>query len=141
MVAAALPDRLILYDGVCGFCNRAVGWVLRADRAGRFRFATLQGPTAAAILARHPELAADVDSILYVRQDDGREAVSSRCDAVFAICAELPGWWRACSWLRWLPRRLTDPAYRYFAAHRYRWFGKYDKCPSPSPAQRDRFRD
>ncbi len=115
--------------------------MLRADRDGRFRFAPLQGPTAAAILARHPELTADVDSIVYVRQDSGREAVSWRCDAVFAICRELPGWWRVCSWLRWLPRMLTDSAYRYFAAHRYRWFGKYDECPLPAPAQRDRFLD
>ena len=82
-----------------------------------------------------------MDSIVYVRQDSGREAVSWRCDAVFAICRELPGWWRVCSWLRWLPRMLTDSAYRYFAAHRYRWFGKYDECPLPAPAQRDRFLD
>jgi len=138
---AALPDHLVLYDGVCRFCNDAVAWLLRVDRKGVFHFAPLQGPTAAAVLARHPQLAADLDSMLYVRQIDGRERVDCRADAVFAICAKLPGLWKIGAWLRWLPATLTDAAYRYFAANRYRWFGKYDACPLPSAEQRARFID
>src|SRR5208282_2040504 len=33
---------VILYDGVCGLCNRGVRFVLKRDRKGVFRFASLQ---------------------------------------------------------------------------------------------------
>ena len=45
-LASAPALEVIFYDGHCGFCHRAVRWVLKRDPAGtRFRFAPLQGPT------------------------------------------------------------------------------------------------
>jgi predicted DCC family thiol-disulfide oxidoreductase YuxK len=43
---------LMLFDGLCGFCNRAVQWVVRRDYADRFRFVPQQSPLAGAILSR-----------------------------------------------------------------------------------------
>jgi predicted DCC family thiol-disulfide oxidoreductase YuxK len=37
---------ILLYDGVCGLCNRLVQFILRRDRSGVFRFASLQSPFA-----------------------------------------------------------------------------------------------
>lgn len=140
-VASVLPERLVLYDGVCRFCNRTVAWLLRVDTEGLFRFAPLQGPTAAALRARHPELPSDLDSILYVRRQGATEHVTWRSAAVLAICRDLPGAWRWLAALRWLPAPLIDAGYRYFASHRYAWFGKYEQCPLPSAEQRARFFD
>jgi predicted DCC family thiol-disulfide oxidoreductase YuxK len=137
----AQPEQLILYDGVCGFCHRAVRWVLRADRAGRFRFAPLQGRTAEELRRRHPELPRALDSIVYVRRVGGEERLFRGAEAMFRICGELPGAWRLVARLRWLPRSWTEGAYRVFARHRYRWFGRFDTCLLPSPAERARFLD
>ena len=131
---------VVLYDGLCGFCDVSVQWVLRADTAGRYRFAALQGDTAAAILARHPEVPKDIDSILLVEPDGaGGERVSWHSTAIFRLCAGLPGPWRALSWLGILPRFLTDLGYRLFARLRYYVWGRRESCRIPSPGERARF--
>ena len=134
-----LPPRLVLFDGVCGFCDRAVRWLLERDRFEQLHFAPLQGETAAALRRRHPEIPEDVEAIVYVETDASGERVHLRSDAVFRVAAELAGPWRRLAWLRWLPRSLSDWGYRVFARHRYRLFGKRDACSAPRPDERARF--
>lgn len=136
---ARLPPRLVLYDGVCVFCNRSVQWLLAADRDARLCFAPLQGATAAALRRRHPEIPGDVDTIVYVETADGQERVSLRSEAIFRIYAALELKSRLTPWMRRLPRWGMDLAYRLFVRFRYRIFGKLDACPVPSAKQRDRF--
>ncbi len=130
---------IVLYDGLCGFCDASVQWILRSDRAARFRFAALQGETAAAVLARHPELPVSLDSLLLVEEDEGEERVFWRSAAVLRICAGLPGFWRALTWFGVLPRPLTDLGYRALARVRYRVWGRRQSCRIPSEAERARF--
>jgi predicted DCC family thiol-disulfide oxidoreductase YuxK len=137
--AAALPPRLVLYDGVCGFCTRAVQRLLTADPDGRLHFAPLQGTTAAALRERHPEIPDDIDTIVYIETADKDEYVSLRSEAIFRIYEALEVKSRLTSWLRLLPRSWTDIGYRLFGHVRYRLFGKLDACSIPSPEQRDRF--
>src|SRR5215468_7406206 len=112
--AAALPPRLVLYDGVCGFCTRSVQRLIAADPDGRLHFAPLQGTTAAALRERHPEIPDDIDTIVYVETTDGGECVSLRSEAIFRIYAALEVKSRLMSWLRLLPRSCTDLGYRLF---------------------------
>lgn len=135
----ALPPRLVLYDGVCGFCDGAVQWLLAHDPAGRLHFAPLQGEAAAALRRQHPEIPEDLDTMVFVESDGGSSRVYLRSRAIWRTCAELAGPWRWLAWLRWLPQALSDAGYRYFARNRYRWFGRLDACRIPSPAQRQRF--
>jgi len=136
---ATLPPRLVLYDGMCAVCNRAVQDLLKIDRGGVLRFAPLQGETAAAVRRRHPEIPPDLDSIIYVEATDQGERVSWWSDAAFRIADAVDMRSVALACLRRLPRRLTDLAYRVFARLRYRVFGKLDVCPLPSPEVRARF--
>ena len=133
------PPRLVLYDGVCGFCDAGVRWLLAQDDRGRFRFAPLQGATAAALRERHPEIGDSLDSIAYVDASDGSERVHLRSEAVFRILAELDPPWRWLAMLRCIPRPLTDLGYRIFARLRYRVFGRLEACRAPTPAERRRF--
>ena len=128
---------IVLNDGDCGFCQGWVRRLLDADRAGRFHFAPLQGTTAAELRRRHPDIPPDLDGIIYVDRSDGRERVWWRSEAILRICAELGGWWRVASWLRWLPRGIVDLGYRAFARNRHRLVGA--TCELPSPAVRARF--
>ena len=130
---------LVLYDGVCGFCDRTVQWLLDVDHSRVLTFAPLQGDTAAAIRTRHPEWPGDLDSIVLVEGSGSDERVSFHTRAVFGICARL-GWpWRALGLLRWVPSFVADPFYKAFARVRYRIFGTLDACRMPRPDERARF--
>ena len=133
----ALPARIVLYDGVCGFCNGSVRWLAARDRDARLHYAPLQGETAAALRARHPEISTALETIAFVEDDRGVWRESS---AVFRVLRELPAPWRWLAALRWiLPHAVWDAAYRGFARRRYRWFGRLEACPIPPAELRARF--
>ncbi len=139
--APATLERLVLFDGLCGFCDRAVRWMLAHDREGRLHYAPLQGATAARLRERHAEIPVDTETLVYVDASSGEECVYLRSEAIFRLCAELDRGWRWLSWLRWLPRGLTDLVYGAFVRRRYRLFGRLDACRVPAPHERARFLD
>ncbi|HLV86404.1 MAG TPA: DCC1-like thiol-disulfide oxidoreductase family protein [Candidatus Sulfotelmatobacter sp.] len=142
---------ILLYDGVCGLCNRFVQFILRRDRNAIFRFATLQSPLAARILARHGAIATDLETV-YVAVNfdpsgpDGEtppdELLLGRSDAVHFVLLNLSTFWRVMARLLGiLPRSLRDWGYGVIARNRYSIFGRYDTCPIPDAATRNRFLD
>jgi predicted DCC family thiol-disulfide oxidoreductase YuxK len=137
---AATVDLLVLYDGVCGFCNGMVRYLLKIDREGRVFYAPLQGETASRIRARHHDITDSLDSIVLVKGfDSPAESVLLASDAVLTVLGELGGRWRLLSGLRVIPVRIRDFIYGFIAANRYRWFGKYETCPIPDSTVQDRF--
>ena len=131
---------VLLYDGVCGFCNRMVQFVLRHDREKNFRFASLQSAFATRVLAKKGVDASDLNSIyIVVFREDG-DLMLKRSDAVVFVLEELPGVWPAVGRaLRSVPRTLRDWGYRVIARSRYQLFGRYENCPIPSESDRERF--
>jgi predicted DCC family thiol-disulfide oxidoreductase YuxK len=138
-----MPHPILLYDGVCGLCNRLVQFILRRDPAGSFRFASLQSPLASRILARHRADARDLDTVyvvLNVHAPD--ESLLVRSDAVLFVLAQLGGLWRALALvLKLLPHFLRDFGYNIVARRRYRIFGRSETCILPALENRDRFLD
>lgn len=130
-------DRIVFFDGVCVLCNSSVDALLRADREGRFRVASLQGETAARAQAADPAFPRDLATI--VLWDRGALYVRSR--AILRVASELPYPYRALGWFRILPAFLTDLVYRLVARTRYQIFGKREICRVPSPDERQRFLD
>jgi predicted DCC family thiol-disulfide oxidoreductase YuxK len=125
---------IIYFDGVCGLCNRSVDRVMAWDREQVFRFAPLQGETAAARLS--PEDTRNLDSL--VVQVDGK--TYHRSSAVVRILWRLGGVAGLFGTLLWLiPRPLRDLGYRVVATNRYRMFGKKETCRMPTPEERARF--
>ena len=133
---------VLLYDGLCGFCDGTVRFILEHDRRGTLRFATLQGDFARDVIARHPELAG-VDSLVLVERDGvtDREKVYVRSDGALRVARYLGGGWHLTRVVAVVPRVLRDWSYDAFARIRYRVFGRYDSCPIPTPEQRARFID
>jgi len=131
---------IILYDGVCGLCDRLTRLVIRHDRRHQFRFASLQGAFAARVLSRYERDPRDLDTLYVLRRyGTPSESLLSRSEAVFFVMSELGGVWRLLRALRWLPTSLVDHGYGLVARHRYRVFGRYDACPVPKPSDRGRF--
>jgi predicted DCC family thiol-disulfide oxidoreductase YuxK len=139
---------IILYDGVCGLCNRLNQFVLRRDREGIFRFAWLQSPLAARILARHGANPQDLDTVYVVLNHDltkeaqPDELLLPRSDAVIFVLKRLGGIWKVLGlFVQLLPRRLRDWGYRIVARNRYRVFGRFETCMLPSARDRSKFID
>ena len=142
-MALSAEHPVLLYDGVCGLCNRLVQFLLRRDRAGVFRFASLQSAFAARILTRHGRDARDLDTVYVVlNYDTPGEALFARSDAVRFAFIQIGGIWNASAIvLKLLPRALCDFAYAAIARRRYRIFGRSDTCVLPAPEDRARFLD
>jgi predicted DCC family thiol-disulfide oxidoreductase YuxK len=139
-----LPPRLVLFDGVCGLCDRTVQFLLDHDPDGALSYAALQGETAAAIRARHPELEG-VDSVVFVEREGGEagapalERVTVRSKAVMRMLRHVRGPYRHLAVLGALPAPLLDVGYDLVASARYRIFGKLETCRVPDAKVRGRF--
>ena len=131
---------VLLYDGVCGLCNRSVHLIIRHDRRRELRFAALQSEYGKSVVARHPELQ-NIDSLVLVDTANGEEKFSTHSTAALQIASYLGGWWKFFLIAYVVPRPLRDVLYNLFARYRYRLFGRYESCPIPSPEIRSRFID
>ena len=126
---------VILFDGVCGLCNRLVNFVLGADKRARFRFAALQSSSGRRLLAEHGLSTTDFDSVILIV--DGR--VFQRSSAVLQILRRLGFPWSLLWPAVLIPAHVRDAMYDAVAKRRYRWFGRTASCRVPTAAERTRF--
>jgi predicted DCC family thiol-disulfide oxidoreductase YuxK len=133
---------LVLYDGVCGLCNRLVQFLLERDRRGVFVFASLQSATATALIARlggRPDKLTSFYVVADYRADSAR--LLGRSEAALFVAGQLPWPWRAALSMRVLPAAILDLGYDVVARSRYRIFGRLEHCLVPPPEFRRRFID
>lgn len=125
---------IILFDAECILCSANAQFVLRHDRAGRFRLASIQSDSGAALCRRHGVDPADPATMLVVESD----RVRRDSDAVLAIYQGLGLPWMLAGAARLIPAALRDPVYRWVARNRYRLFGRRASCWVAPPEYRDR---
>lgn len=128
---------MILFDGECNLCHGAVQFVLRRDPRARFRFASLQSAAGRAAIAAAAPAARLPDSIVLLR--GGR--LDTKSAAALAVARGLRFPWPLLSVFWLVPYPLRDLVYDWIARHRYRWFGRRERCWVPEPALRGRFLD
>jgi predicted DCC family thiol-disulfide oxidoreductase YuxK len=129
---------IVLFDGVCQFCDAGVNFIIDHDATGRIRFAALQSEAGQRLLRQFGLKTTDFDTMVLI---EGARCYT-RSTAALRIAAYLDGWrWRLVAALQLVPAFLRDFAYDLFAANRYRWFGKLDACRMPTPEVRRRFLD
>ena len=136
------PAPILLYDGLCGFCDMVVQFVLAQDTRGVIRFAPLQGEFARALIERHPELR-DVDSLIFVEEPSTPdERVFVKSEGAMRVARYLGPFDRMLARaMAIVPRIFRDALYDILARARYRVFGRRESCRAPSAAQRVRFLD
>lgn len=134
---AEVPEEhpVVLFDGVCNLCNWFVQFLIRNDPAGTFRFAPLQSEVGEALLA---EYGLPTDRMASVVLVDGGETYTES-DAALRIASLLGGVYTLFVPFKVVPRPVRDAVYAFVADHRYGWFGKKDRCMTPTPDVRSRF--
>ena len=129
--------KIILFDGVCNLCNRSVQFVIKRDSKDVFRFASLQSDLGKKLLAERNINPQETDSIVLIEPN---VAYYTRSSAAIEIAKELGGLWSLISAFNYiLPENIRDSIYNFIAENRYKWFGKKDECPLPTPEQRRKF--
>jgi predicted DCC family thiol-disulfide oxidoreductase YuxK len=130
-----IEQPVVLFDGVCNLCNSSVQFIIARDPSARFRFATLQSPTAQRLIEESGAGSPLPDSIVLL--ENGK--LYTRSTAALRIARRLQFPWPLLyAWIV-VPRLLRDVAYDWIARNRYRWFGKRDACMMPTPELRARF--
>ncbi len=137
-----MSNPIVLYDGVCGLCNRLVQFLLKHDRHDRLLFASLQSDVAAAILIRHGADPHELDTVYVVMNyEEPDERLLARSDAILSLGKALGGIWSLAAVGKVLPRPIRDWLYNIVAQNRYRVFGKFDSCMMPEGRYRRKFLD
>jgi len=126
---------IVLFDGVCNFCNGSVNFIIDHDKANYFKFAPLQSEIGQNLLEKHGIDKNEIDSVILIED----EKVFTHSTAALRIARKLDGIWSSFYIFRFVPSFIRDFAYKLFAKYRYKLFGKQDACMLPTPEIRARF--
>jgi predicted DCC family thiol-disulfide oxidoreductase YuxK len=137
-VESSDPSPVVLFDGVCNLCNSSVQFILKRDKAARFRFASLQGPAGQGLLEKFHLPENYLNSFVLIEG----ERVYTRSSAALRVLKNLGKGWNFFYWGGWvIPVFIRDAVYNWIARNRYRWFGRRGSCWVPTPELRARFLD
>ena len=126
---------VILFDGVCNFCNGMVNFIIKQDKKSNFQFAALQSEAGQRLLEQFQLPQLKFDSFILI--DKGKLYKSST--AGLKLYNHLPWYWKWTQLFWIIPRFIRDAAYNIIARNRYKWFGRKDQCMIPTEEVRSRF--
>ncbi len=126
---------IVIFDGVCNFCNGAVNFIIKRDPKGLFVFTPMQTELARQLMQKHHIFNVGIDTFLLIRND--------RCfvfsTAALEIARDLTGGWFLFNGFRIIPAFMRDFFYKLFARNRYALFGRTEHCMVPSEELKSRF--
>jgi predicted DCC family thiol-disulfide oxidoreductase YuxK len=128
-------ERVIIFDGICHWCNGWVNFTLVRDPHGKFKFGTLQSEPAQQILRALGLPTDNFETFLLLERD----RVFTKSTAALRIIRHLSGLWPLLYIGIVIPRPLRDALYDYVAQRRYRWMGKTETCRVPTQTDQERF--
>ena len=126
---------IIIFDGVCNFCNGAINFIIKHDPKEVFLFTPMQSDLARSLIDEHQITNVGIDTFLLIKNDN----TYIWTDAALEITKDLNGYWYFFNAMRIIPRSIRDFLYKAFARNRYSLFGKRDHCMTPTPSIKDRF--
>src|SRR6266498_2986558 len=126
---------IILFDGVCNFCNSMVNFIISQDKKNVFLFYALQSDSGKKLLEEYKIDWKANDSFVVIENDKAY----MKSNATLRLYGKLPWYWKWTQVFWIVPRFIRDGVYNFIAKNRYRWFGKKEKCMVPTPATSEKF--
>ncbi|MBU3714251.1 MAG: thiol-disulfide oxidoreductase DCC family protein [Ferruginibacter sp.] len=126
---------IVIFDGVCNFCNKSVQWIIRHDKNNQIKFAAHQSEAGVKLLNQYGLSTNDIDTVVLIKEG----IAYKRSDAFIQICRLLKGFPRYFSIIRFIPRFIRDFFYNIIAKYRYKLFGKKEQCMIPTPGIKEKF--
>jgi predicted DCC family thiol-disulfide oxidoreductase YuxK len=128
-------QQIVFFDGVCNLCNRSVNFLIKNDKKGVLKFASLQSEFAKKTLPKTLLNNKDLDSILFYTEGKYYE----KSNAILKLCKILGGFFYVFQLGYLLPPFLRNGLYMLIANNRYRWFGTTAQCRVPTTDLKERF--
>jgi predicted DCC family thiol-disulfide oxidoreductase YuxK len=128
-------NNIVLFDGVCNFCDASVNFIIDRDKKNIFRFAALQSEKGQEILDYFNLNKSDFDSFIFIENNKAYKKSS----AALLVAKKLGGFWGLFYSLIIIPKFLRDFFYNIIAKNRYKLFGKKDACRIPTPEFKEKF--
>lgn len=127
---------IILFDGVCNFCNASINFIIDRDIHNKFRFAALQSDTGRKLLQQYevPDTST-LDSVVLIKNNK----VYKKSAAALEIVRDLNGLWPVLYIFKLFPSFILDTLYNTIARNRYRIFGRAETCRVPTPQLKQKF--
>lgn len=126
---------IVLFDGICNFCNSSINFVIDHDPEKHFKFASLQSEIGQEILRKYNKNTKNFDSVILLKNN----TLYEKSAAALEITKHLSGLWKYLTVFGVLPTFFLNFFYDIVAKNRYRIFGKADSCRMPIPELRERF--
>lgn len=126
---------IVLFDGVCNFCNSSVNKIIRHDKKNKFKFAALQSEIGKKLLQKYSIDPAKTDSIILIENN----VAFIKSTAILKISKHLNGLYPLAYGFIIIPAFIRDEVYDYIARNRYKWWGKKDSCMIPTAEVREKF--
>jgi predicted DCC family thiol-disulfide oxidoreductase YuxK len=130
-----MDHTIILFDGVCNFCNRTVNFIIDHDPDSFFRFAALQSESGQELLQKYGISQTNPDTLILIEEGE----IFSRSTAMLRIVRRLSGWYSLLYDFIVIPAAVRDLLYDLFTQYRYTLFGKRAECRVPTKEERARF--
>ncbi len=126
---------IILFDGVCNFCNYWVNFTIDKDEKNIYKFAALQSEQGQILLQQYNLNPTKIDSFILIRGEN----VFTKSTAALMISRTLSGPVKIIYPFIFLPKFLRDFIYGLIGKNRYKLFGKRDVCRVPSEKEKEKF--
>jgi predicted DCC family thiol-disulfide oxidoreductase YuxK len=120
--------KILLFDGVCNYCNDKVNFIIKNDSKDVFRFVALQSETGQKIIT-YLGIDKTIDSIILYEPG---YAYFIKSEAVFRIINHLSSSVKLLLLLNFIPTSIKNIFYDIIAKNRYKWYGKNEQCMLPS---------
>lgn len=126
---------IVLFDGICNFCNSSVNLIIDKDKDNKFKFAALQSDAG---IELQKKFGLNPDNLkTFILIEDNK--YYTKTTAALRVARDLKFPWNLSYIFIIIPPFIRNIAYNIIARYRYKWFGKRDACRIPTPEESAKF--
>ena len=127
--------KIVLFDGVCNYCNDKINFIIKNDKQDVFRFVALQSETGQKII-KYLGIDNSIDSIILYEPG---YAYFIKSEAVFRIIKHLSSSVKLLLFFNFIPTSIKNVFYDIIAKNKYNWYGKKESCMMPTEELKRKF--